>query len=250
MRFDVITLFPDIFGPFLEQGVNRRAFDSGIMEVKLWHLRDFAQGQYKRVDDRPYGGGAGMVMLAEPLFQCLSAIRKERDEEREVCPLIFFSPTGNPLTHQFVQSWSSQGGAILLCGRYEGVDQRFIDLYVDITLSMGDFVLSGGEIPAMAFLDAIARLQPGVLNSDESHQFDSFHENLDGLLDCPHYTRPELWQGLGVPAELMSGHHVNIQTWRKQQSVLLTQRNRPELIQQAEKKRNQTGIIDKKELKK
>ena len=233
MRFDVITLFPDIFPPFLEQGVNRRAFESGIMQVKLWNLRDYAQGQYKRVDDRPYGGGAGMVMLAEPLFQCLTAIRSERGETRDLCPLIFFTPTGRPLTHEFVQNWGSQRGAILLCGRYEGVDQRFIDLHVDLMISMGDFVLSGGEIPAMAFLDAIARLQPGVLNSDESHQFDSFHKNLDGLLDCPHYTRPDIWQGQAVPQELMSGHHENIQSWRKQQSVLLTRQNRPELFGKA-----------------
>lgn len=243
MRFDVITLFPDIFLPFLEQGVNRRAFESGIMQVNLWNLRDYAQGQYKRVDDRPYGGGAGMVMLAEPLFQCLTAIRDQRGEPREECPLVFFTPTGQPLTHQFVQSWGPNQGAILLCGRYEGVDQRFIDLYVDQTISMGDFVLSGGEIPAMAFLDAVARLQPGVLNSDESHQFDSFHENLDGLLDCPHFTRPEVWQGCSVPAELMSGHHENIQAWRKQQSLLVTQQNRPELF---EKYTTKELIINKK----
>ena len=236
MRFDVITLFPDMFQPFLEQGVNRRAFESEIMKVKLWNLRDFAQGHYKRVDDRPYGGGAGMVMLAEPLFQCLSAIRREREQSRESCPLIFFTPTGQPLTHKLVQAWSSHAqGAILLCGRYEGVDQRFIDLYVDCLISVGDFVLSGGEIPAMAFLDATARLQPGVLNSDESHQFDSFNENMDGLLDCPHFTRPEVWQGVGVPSELMSGHHENIQAWRKQQSLLVTRKNRPDLLEPNEK---------------
>jgi len=234
VRFDVITLFPDIFVPFLEQGVNRRAFESQIMQVKLWNLRDYALGQYKRVDDRPYGGGAGMVMMAEPLFQCLSAIRQERGEERLECPLIFFTPTGQRLNHQLVQTWDTKRGAILLCGRYEGVDQRFIDLYVDLMISMGDFVLSGGEIPAMAFLDAIARLQPGVLNSDESHQFDSFHENLDGLLDCPHFTRPEIWQGRGVPTELMSGHHENIQNWRKQQSLIVTKQHRPELLGNSE----------------
>ena len=236
-----------MFAPFLEQGVNRRAFDSGIMKVKLWNLRDYAPGNYKRVDDRPYGGGAGMVMLAEPLFQCLSAIRQERGEDREDAPLIFFTPIGQQLTHQFVQTWGSKRGASLLFGRYEGVDQRFIDLHVDQMISLGDFVLSGGEIPAMALLDAIARLQPGVLNSDESHQFDSFHENLDGLLDCPHFTRPEVWQGIGIPEELMSGHHEKILAWRKQQSLWVTRQNRPELL---EKTKLQFTPISNKVLKK
>ncbi len=235
MRFDVITLFPSIFEPFLEQGVNRRAFESELMQVKLWNLRDFAQGNYKRVDDRPYGGGAGMVLMPEPLLQCLKAIRVDRGDKRTQSPLIFFSPTGESLTHEFVQNWSYDHGAILLCGRYEGVDQRFIDLYVDMVISIGDFVLSGGEIPAMAFLDAMARLQPGVLNTQESHQYDSFNEKLDGLLDCPHYTRPEVWEGLVVPQELMSGHHEKIELWRKQQSLAITQNQRPDLIERLKK---------------
>lgn len=231
MRFDIITLFPDIFAPFLEQGVNRRAFDSEILQVRLWNVRDFAKGQYKRVDDRPYGGGAGMVMMAEPLLLCLRAIRKDRSEERAQCPLIFFTPSGTPLNHVYVQSWGPGQGAILLCGRYEGVDQRFIDRYVDQTLSLGDFVLSGGEIAAMAFLDALARLQPGVLNAQESHENDSFNEALDGLLDCPHYTRPEVWEGVGVPEVLMSGHHEKIREWRAEQSLAITQKLRPDLMQ-------------------
>ena len=230
MRFDVITLFPSIFDSFLEQGVNRRAFESGLMQVKLWNLRDFALGTYKRVDDRPYGGGAGMVMMPEPLLKALTSIREDRREDRLECPLIFFTPGGKPLKHDFIQAWGSERGAILLCGRYEGVDQRFIDLYVDMQISIGDFVLSGGEIPAMAFLDSIARLQPGVLNTQESHQFDSFNNTIDGLLDCPHYTRPELWEGLAVPDDLMSGHHEKIQLWRKQQSLAITERQRPDLL--------------------
>jgi tRNA (guanine37-N1)-methyltransferase len=230
MRFDVITLFPDLFTPFLEQGVNRRAFFTEKVQVKLWNLRDFAQGNYKRVDDRPFGGGAGMVLMPEPLLKCLNAIRSERLEDRSVCPLIFFTPPGRALSHALLRGWDKPAGAILLCGRYEGVDQRFIDLYVDQMLSLGDFVLSGGEIPAMAFLDALARLQPGVLSSEQSHQFDSFSEKIDGLLDCPHYTRPEVWQGVGVPPELMSGHHAQIELWRKQQSMKSTEILRPDLL--------------------
>jgi tRNA (guanine37-N1)-methyltransferase len=230
VRFDVITLFPTIFDPFLEQGVARRAFGSDLISVKLWNLRDFAQGNYKRVDDRPYGGGAGMVMMAEPLLKCMNAIREERAQSRAECPLIFFTPIGQTMTHELMNSWSSEQGAILLCGRYEGVDQRFIDLHVDQMLSLGDFVLSGGEIPAMAFLDGIARLQPGVLNTQESHELDSFNERLGGLLDCPHYTRPEVWEGLSVPSELMSGHHERIELWRKQQSELITAKYRPDIL--------------------
>ncbi len=236
MRFDVITLFPSIFDPFLEQGVNRRAFESGLMQVKLWNLRDFAQGTYKRVDDRPYGGGAGMVLMPEPLLKAVTSIREDRGEDRLKCPLIFFTPGGKSLNHDFVQAWGSERGAILLCGRYEGVDQRFVDLYVDLQLSIGDFVLSGGEIPAMAFLDSIARLQPGVLNTQESHQFDSFNNSIEGLLDCPHYTRPELWEGLTVPDDLMSGHHEKIQLWRKQQSLAITERQRPDLLERLKRK--------------
>jgi tRNA (guanine37-N1)-methyltransferase len=150
-----------------------------------------------------------------------------------VAPLILFSPIGETLRHASVQQWSSSQGAVLLCGRYEGVDQRFIDAHVDGQISLGDFVLSGGELAAMALLDAVARLQPGVLNDEGSHQLDSFNPALDGLLDCPHYTRPEVWDGQSVPAELMSGHHAHIERWRRDQRLLLTARLRPELIEAA-----------------
>ncbi len=230
MRFDVITLFPDLFTPFLSLGVTRRAFESGQVKVKLWNPRDFAQGPYRRVDDRPFGGGPGMVMLAEPLRLCLDAIRADRGQDRSVAPLWLFSPLGERLDHARVQHWAQGQGAVLLCGRYEGVDQRFIDLYVDGQISLGDFVLSGGEVPAMALLDAVTRLQPGVLHDQDSHHFDSFNPAIDGLLDCPHYTRPEVWQGQAVPAPLLSGHHAQIERWRKDQSLALTQALRPDLL--------------------
>jgi tRNA (guanine37-N1)-methyltransferase len=171
-----------------------------------------------------------MVMMAEPLSACLTAIRADRAQGRDVAPLVLFSPIGETLRHAGVQRWSDSQGAVLLCGRYEGVDQRFIDTHVDAQISVGDFVLSGGEIAAMTLLDAVARLQPGVLNDEGSHQLDSFNPALDGLLDCPHYTRPEQWEGQGVPAALVSGHHINIERWRRDQRLLLTARQRPELI--------------------
>ena len=234
MRFDVITLFPELFAPFMEAGITRRAYASGQIELKLWNPRDYADGNYRRVDDRPFGGGPGMVMLAEPLARCLAAIRADRAEaEQARAPLVLFSPIGRRLDHAAVQDWSAGAGAILLCGRYEGVDQRFIDAYVDAQISLGDFVLSGGEIAAMALLDAVARLQPGVLHDEGSHQLDSFNPALDGLLDCPHYTRPEEWAGRAVPAPLLSGHHAQIERWRRDQRLLITARHRPDLLQAA-----------------
>lgn len=230
MRFDVITLFPELFSPFLRCGVTRRAYESGQVEVRLWNPRDCADGAYRRVDDRPFGGGPGMVMLAEPLARCLAAIRADREEDRRQAPLVLFSPTGRRLDHAGVASWSASRGAILLCGRYEGIDQRFIDRHVDRQLSLGDFVLSGGEIAAMALLDAVARLQPGVLHDEGSHHLDSFNPALDGLLDCPHFTRPEEWQGMRVPVELLSGHHARIERWRRDQRLETTARQRPDLI--------------------
>ena len=232
MRFDVITLFPELFEPFLKAGVTRRAYESRQVDVRLWNPRDFAEGNYRRVDDRPFGGGPGMVMLAEPLAHCLQAIRVDR-AEAQAAPVVLFSPIGRTLDHAAVQGWADGAGAVLLCGRYEGVDQRFIDRHVTHQISLGDFVLSGGEIAAMALLDAVTRLQPGVLNDEGSHQFDSFNPALDGLLDSPHYTRPEVWQGQPVPEALLSGHHARIERWRRDQSLLLTARHRPELIEAA-----------------
>ena len=236
MRFDVITLFPDLFTPHLTQGITRRAFESGQVEVKLWPLRDFADNGYRRVDDRPYGGGPGMVMLAEPLQRALAAIRAARADVTRAtpatpAPLVHFTPTGRRLDQAMVGEFALGPGAILLCGRYEGIDQRFIDRHVDVEVSLGDFVLSGGELPALALLDAVARLQDGVLGDAQSHQQDSFS---DGLLDCPHYSRPEqLADGpavLPVPAPLLSGHHRDIARWRRERSLELTARRRPDLL--------------------
>ena len=238
MRFDVITLFPELFQPFLTSGVTRRAFEAGLVDVRLWNLRDFAEGKYRRVDDRPFGGGPGMVMMAEPLVQCLMRIRAER---LDAAPVVLFSPIGERLSHAAVARWSASNGAVLVCGRYEGIDQRFIDAHVDVQISVGDFVLSGGEIAALALLDAVARLQPGVLNDAGSHQMDSFNPALDGLLDCPHYTRPEVWQDVSVPEILLSGHHAHIERWRRDRRLEITARHRPDLIAAA----RSAGRLDK-----
>lgn len=231
MRFDVITLFPDLFLPHLMLGVTRRAFEQKLVDVHLWPLRDFADDTYRRVDDRPYGGGPGMVMLAEPLERALAAVR----EQSPATPLVHFTPTGRRIDQALVGEFAAGPGAVLLCGRYEGIDQRFLDRNVDLELSLGDFVLSGGELPALALLDAVARLQPGVLNDAGSHEQDSF--SADGLLDCPHYSRPEVLEGpqgpQPVPAVLLSGHHAEIARWRRERSLELTARRRPDLIEAA-----------------
>ncbi|MDE2401569.1 MAG: tRNA (guanosine(37)-N1)-methyltransferase TrmD [Burkholderiales bacterium] len=235
MRFDVITLFPELFAPFQSVGVTRRAFESKAVDLHLWQLRDFADDTYRRVDDRAYGGGPGMVMLVEPLVKALAAIRSDQAAAGgERLPVILFSPVGRPLTQTRVQALAASPGAVLLCGRYEGIDQRFVDAHVDEEISLGDYVLSGGELPALTLIDAVARLQPGVLNDAASHQQDSFS---DGLLDCPHYSRPEvlaLPEGdVAVPPVLLSGHHAHIARWRREQQLAITARRRPDLIDMA-----------------
>jgi tRNA (guanine37-N1)-methyltransferase len=232
MRFDVITLFPDLFAPFLTQGITRRAYESRQVDVQLWPLRDHAEGTYRRVDDRPFGGGPGMVMLAEPLERALGAVATARAAAgAPKAPVVLFSPTGRRIDQPLVREWAVGPGAILLCGRYEGIDQRVIDRHVDVELSLGDFVLSGGELPALTLLDAIARLQPGVLGDEQSHLQDSFEQ---GLLDCPHYSRPELLATpageLPVPPVLLSGHHKDIARWRRERSLTLTAARRPDMI--------------------
>jgi len=225
MRFDVVTLFPELFAPHLENGITRRAYTPECVDVRLWPLRDFADNAYRRVDDRPYGGGPGMVMLAEPLQKALEAIRAQREAP---FPVVHFTPTGRRLDQALVADIATGPGAVLLCGRYEGIDQRFIDRHVTLEISLGDFVLSGGELPALALLDAVARLQDGVLNAP-SHQQDSFSE---GLLEGPSYSRPETLPGDGgaVPAVLLSGHHAVIARWRRERSLEVTARRRPDLI--------------------
>ena len=232
MRFDVVTLFPDLFAPFLTQGITRRAYESRQVDVHLWPLREHAEGTYRRIDDRPFGGGPGMVMLAEPLERALAAVASARAQAgASARPVVLFTPTGRRIDQPLVREWAAGPGAVLLCGRYEGLDQRVIDRHVDVELSLGDFVLSGGELPALTLLDAIARLQPGVLGDEQSHLQDSFEQ---GLLDCPHYSRPEVLDSPSgpdpVPPVLLSGHHADIARWRRERSLALTAARRPDLI--------------------
>ena len=227
LRFDVVTIFPELFGPHLAHGITRRAFESGQVQVRLWPLREFADDAYRRVDDRPYGGGPGMVMLAEPLLRALEAVRAERGEP---APVVHFTPTGRRIDQAVVAELAAGRGAILICGRYEGIDQRFVERRVTHELSLGDFVLSGGELPALVLLDAVARLQPGVLSAP-SHEQDSFS---GGLLEGPCYSRPEHLvidgEPLPVPPVLLSGHHAEIARWQRERALELTARRRPDLI--------------------
>ena len=226
LRFDVITLFPELFAPHLSQGITRRASGSSI-DVRMWPLREHTDDPWRRVDDRPDGGGPGMVMLAEPLLRAVDTVQAERGDS---APVVHFTPTGARLDQAMVREWASGRGAVLVCGRYEGIDQRFIDARVTHEISLGDFVLSGGELPALALLDAVARLQLGVLSAP-SHEQDSFSA---GLLEGPAYSRPERLAVDGeeraVPDVLMSGHHGDIARWRRDRALEWTARRRPDLI--------------------
>jgi tRNA (guanine37-N1)-methyltransferase len=228
MQFDVITLFPEMFTALTQSGITRRAFDQKKCELALWNPRDFTTDRHRTVDDRPYGGGPGMVMLAKPLQSAVRAA-KERQLQLHEKPahVIYLSPQGRPLTHQRVMDLSQQTGLVLLCGRYEAVDQRLLDHYVDEEISLGDFVLSGGELPAMALMDAVIRQLPGVLHDDTSAIQDSF---VNGLLDCPHYTRPEIFEEHMVPAVLMGGNHAEIEKWRREESLKASLLKRPDLL--------------------
>lgn len=225
-RFDVITLFPDQFPNLVELGVVGRALKKQLFELHCWNPRDFTDDPHRTVDDRPYGGGPGMVMLAEPLVRCVTAIRQARSDS---APVVFLTPHGPLLRQADIRGLSDQGqGAILLCGRYEGVDQRFIDDYVDLTFCLGDFVLSGGELAVACFVDAWVRLLPDVLNHALSATQDSFEA---GLLDCPHYTRPDVFENKAVPDVLLSGNHAKIESWRFEQAKAYTKRFRPDLLE-------------------
>jgi tRNA (guanine37-N1)-methyltransferase len=228
IHFDAVTLFPEMFDAITRSGVTRRAFENGIYELVLWNPRDFSNNAYRSVDDRPYGGGPGMVMLSEPLEKALKAARqRQRSCGVKESKVIYFTPQGSPLTHARVGELLQRDGLILLCGRYEGVDERLIARQVDCEVSIGDYVLSGGELPAMVLMDAIIRQLPGVLGDEQSAAQESF---VDGLLDHPHYTRPEVYEGMPVPPVLLSGNHADIERWRMKQSLGRTWSRRPELL--------------------
>ncbi len=234
MRFDVITLFPPMFEAVTAHGITRRARDEGRWDLVTWNPRDFTTDAHRTVDDRPFGGGPGMVMLAEPLAQAVDAAKAAQQAAGRVSRVVALAPTGAPLKDAKVRHWAARQdlGLVLVCGRYEGIDQRFLDTMVDEEVSIGDFVMSGGEIPAMALIDAVVRHLPGALKdaSADDESFAPARFGTAGLLDAPHYTRPELWRGHGVPPVLLSGHHAQIAQWRQTQSIERTRERRPELL--------------------
>jgi tRNA (guanine37-N1)-methyltransferase len=224
MRIDVLTLFPDFIRQSAALGVVGRAAEKGLLTVEAWNPRDYATGNYRRVDDRVFGGGPGMLMLPEPMGACLAAARAAAPEP---APVVYLTPQGEPLTQAIVRELATLPRLILLCGRYEGLDERFIDREVDREISIGDYVLSGGELGAAVVIDAVGRLQEGALGHADSAAQDSFE---DGLLDCPHYTRSETFGTEGVPPVLLSGDHAAIARWRRQQSLGRTWLRRPDLL--------------------
>jgi tRNA (guanine37-N1)-methyltransferase len=240
MRFDAVTLFPEMFDAILDYGITRRALDRGLYRFKAWNPRDFTNGPHRTVDDRPYGGGPGMLMLAEPLDRALDAIQQDLASDDLTPWVVHFSPRGHPLTHQRVMELKEKSALVLLCGRYEGIDERLLQRRVNEELSLGDFVLSGGELPALALMDAITRQLPGALNDAESAAHDSFSH---GLLDCPHYTRPEVWQGMAVPEVLKGGNHAAIAQWRLRQSLTMTARHRPDLLAKRSLSKQEQDIL-------
>jgi tRNA (guanine37-N1)-methyltransferase len=227
MIFDVITLFPETFEAITAHGVTGRAFEKKLVDLQCWNPRDFTTDNHKTVDDRPYGGGPGMVMLVEPLEKTIHAVKKKQQAQGIAPKVVHLSPSGTVLTHEKAVALSQAEGLILLTSRYEGVDQRLLDQHVDEEISIGDYVLSGGELPAMVLMDAVIRLLPDVLGDAASAEQDSF---VNGLLDCKHYTRPEVYQGDQVPEVLLSGNHEKIRQWRLKQSLALTRAKRPDLL--------------------
>ena len=226
--YDVVTLFPEMFAALSGFGITGRAQDRGLYEFTCWNPREFAEDRYRTVDDRPYGGGPGMVMLPGPLEKAIAAAKlRQQQSVGSAGRVIYLSPQGRPLDHERVLDLVAEPAVVLLCGRYEGVDQRLIERCVDEEISLGDFVLSGGELPAMVLLDAMIRQLPGALNDEDSAVEDSF---VDGLLDCPHYTRPVVYEGMAVPDVLLSGNHAEIRRWRLQQSLGQTELRRPDLL--------------------
>jgi tRNA (guanine37-N1)-methyltransferase len=227
-RFDVVTIFPEMFDAVADHGITRRALDEKRFELKAWDPRDFTQDNYRRVDDRPYGGGPGMVMLPGPLEACIEAALSRQRQAGVTRPhVVLMSPQGERLGEELVKELASKEGLVVIAGRYEGVDERLVERVVDREVSIGDYVTSGGELPAMVMIDCIVRRLPGSLNDAESASQDSFSA---GLLDWPHYTRPEEWKGSKVPDVLLSGNHAAIARWRRMQALGRTWRRRPDLL--------------------
>ena len=233
MYFAVISIFPEMFATIREFGITGRAVTQKQVTIECINPRDFTSDNYRRIDERPYGGGPGMVMMAEPLSQAIEDARLRASQhgcrvDKAHCPVIYMSPQGQTLSESGVVDMTEYDGMIILCGRYEGIDERLLSQYVDMEISLGDYVLTGGELPAMVLMDSVIRRLPDIMGDDKSAEQDSF---VDGLLDCPHYTKPHEFAGMAVPEVLLSGHHANIAKWRFSQQVERTQARRPDLWQ-------------------
>lgn len=238
MQFYIMTLFPDMVMEGLNASIIGRAVNNGLLGIEAWNIRDFAFNKHNSVDDYPYGGGAGMLMQAEPVYQCYRALeeqiiqkKEERGGEVKKPRVIYLSPQGRTFNQEMAEEFAKEDDLVFLCGHYEGIDERVLEEIVTDYVSIGDYVLTGGELPAMIMVDCISRLVPGVLHNDVSAEFESFQ---DHLLEYPQYSRPEIWHEKQVPSVLLSGHHANIEKWRREQSIIRTAKNRPDLLEKAE----------------
>ncbi len=239
MRFHVMTLFPDMVSGGLRTSITGRAIENHIFELNIVNIRDYSRDKHKHVDDYPYGGGAGMVMQPGPVYDCYQDIVKDMDKKPRV---IYMTPQGKVFSQAIAEELSKEKELIFLCGHYEGIDERVLEEIVTDELSIGDYVLTGGELPAMVMIDSISRLIPGVLNNDDSAEYESFQ---DGLLEYPQYTRPETFMDKKVPSVLLSGHHGNIEKWRREQSLKRTLIRRPELLEKAELSKDDKKTLEK-----
>ena len=240
LRIDFVTIFPRMFDPFLAEGVIARGVKQGLLDVKVWDLRDFASDKHRSTDDEAYGGGPGMVMLAEPVLRCVEKLKAEGRRQKDDGHIVMTSPQGRRFDQAAAKELAAKNWLIILCGRYEGFDERVRIALQPDEISIGDFVVSGGELPAMLIADAAGRMIEGVVGNTGSVEEDSFFH---GLLDYPHYTRPEELRGMKVPEILMSGHHEKIRRWRKEQSLRRTQRDRPDLLEKADLDREAEEIL-------
>lgn len=239
MQFYIMTLFPEMVMQGLSTSIIGRAVNKGLLSIEAVNIRDYAFNKHSSVDDYPYGGGAGMLMQAEPVYQCYRALEEKMNKKPRV---VYLSPQGKTFNQTMAEEFAQEEEMVFLCGHYEGIDERVLEEIVTDYVSIGDYVLTGGELPAMIMVDAISRLVPGVLHNDVSAEFESFQDN---LLEYPQYSRPEMWHDKKVPEVLMSGHHANIEKWRREQSVIRTARNRPDLLEKAELTEKEREIAEK-----
>ena len=231
MNFHILTLFPEMVMNGLNTSIIGRAVSKGVLSIEAINIRDYAFNKHQSVDDYPYGGGAGMLMQAEPVYLAYESVAQKIPEDKKKPRVVYLSPQGDVFTQKMAEELAQEEDLILLCGHYEGIDERVLEEIVTDYVSIGDYVLTGGELPAMVMVDTISRLVPGVLHNDVSAEFESFQDN---LLEYPQYSRPEEWHGKKVPEVLLSGHHANIEKWRREQSILRTRERRPDLLEKCE----------------